>query len=118
MLFCCLRPGHSVRSDKHLIGDVRGMGKTSERYFFHISDDMVEIRDKVGVYLPVGEDLESFCKNLFLAVALEDGNEFDGLPSVIVADEKGNEIFAFRMSDLGSSSSGRTSASVVRVDLH
>jgi hypothetical protein len=94
------------------------MGKISERYFFHISDDIVEVRDKIGVYIPANEDLESFCKSLFLAVALEEGNEFDGIPSVIVADEKGNEVFAFRISDLVSNSGRHRSAQKARIDLH
>ena len=65
-----------------------------KRYFFHISDDRVEIRDKMGVVLPDSEDLVEFCRSLVLAVVLED--DWEGEPSdqfiVTVEDVEGNEV--------------------------
>ncbi len=72
-----------------------------KQYFFHIADDEVEIRDNEGVFLPEGEDIADFCRQLILSVASEDNWSADRsiTHTVTVADANGNEVLTVPVGD-------------------
>ncbi len=72
-----------------------------KQYFFHIADDEVEIRDDEGVFLPEGEDIADFCRELILSVASEDNwsGGTSNFHTVTVADANGNEVLTVPVGD-------------------
>ncbi len=91
-----------------------------KRFFFHMSDDKVEIRDKTGVILPHDEDLVTFCRNLVLAVALEDIDELFGVHmfTVTVTDANGNELLTVPVGEFAPENTDLSTIGAMRPNLH